>query len=420
MNKLFKNTFIYLVANILNASIPFLLLPILTIYLSPSEYGELAIFQSLVVGLSAVVGFSVHGAANRKYFDDVNINSLKEFNGSCMQILFFTFLCCLLVIFVFDNQISELLSVRIHWLYLALISTLCLFLIYLRLGQWQVRDMSMKYSIFFLTRSLMELALALLLVVYFSKGLEGRIHSIIVINIIFSVIALISLKSSNLISFFTIRKNHIKEALEYGVPLIPHAIGLFLISSFDRLLINKYLGNSASGLYMVAFQISCVFVVIFDATNKAYVPWLFGKLKLSENRTNTLIVKMSYVSIGVLGVLAFISFWISPFLLELFLPDDYKGASILVNWLILGQVIGGMYLIVVNYVFFAKKTMGLSIITLFSGGTHVLLSFIFIEVYGSVGVAIAFVISKSVQFFLTWWWAIKSYTMPWFSLNNKN
>jgi O-antigen/teichoic acid export membrane protein len=416
MNNFLKNVFIYLASNVLNASIPFILIPILTIYLTPSEYGELAIFQSLVVGFSALVGLSVHGAASRKYFDDVGMNTLKEFNGSCLQILLFTFVFFLLVLILFSNQISILLLVRVDWLYLALISTFCLFIVYLRLAQWQVRGMSMKYSLFSLARSILELALTATLIVYLTMGLEGRIQSIIIINIVFSIIALVSLNYSNLISFFIIRKDHIKEALEFGVTLIPHAIGLFLISSFDRLLINKYLGSSASGLYMVAFQISCVFVVLFDAINKAYSPWLFGKLKINNIDINILIVKLSYICIGVMLIGALVLFWLSPYLLELVLPADYKGASEFVNWLILGQVIGGMYIVVVNYIFYAKKTTGLSVITLLSGGLHVILSLMLIEIYGAVGVAIAFCISKSVQFLLTWWWAIKSHTMPWFTL----
>ncbi|MGJ3660750.1 oligosaccharide flippase family protein, partial [Shigella boydii] len=44
----YKNSSIYLISNIFNALIPFILLPILTRNLTPYEYGQIAMFQTLV------------------------------------------------------------------------------------------------------------------------------------------------------------------------------------------------------------------------------------------------------------------------------------------------------------------------------------------------------------------------------------
>jgi len=87
-NSLLSGTVIYLLSNILNATIPFALLPILTRYLSPAEYGEIAMFQTLLAGLAAVTGFSVAGACNRKYYDHaLNEQDMRAFIASSMQIL---------------------------------------------------------------------------------------------------------------------------------------------------------------------------------------------------------------------------------------------------------------------------------------------------------------------------------------------
>ena len=58
--KLKSNTFlagsaVYLFSNILNAAIPFALLPVLTRYLTPEEYGEVAMFQTLLGALMAFI-----------------------------------------------------------------------------------------------------------------------------------------------------------------------------------------------------------------------------------------------------------------------------------------------------------------------------------------------------------------------------
>nr|ELR5257562.1 hypothetical protein [Providencia rettgeri] len=69
-NNLFKQSFIYLSTNIINAAIPFILLPIFSSYLTTTAYGKIAIFQLLITGLGAIIGLNTIGAASRYYFDN--------------------------------------------------------------------------------------------------------------------------------------------------------------------------------------------------------------------------------------------------------------------------------------------------------------------------------------------------------------
>lgn len=68
-----KKSSVYLISNILNASIPFILLPILTRYLTTSEYGKIAIFQTIITGLVSVIAFNTLGATARVF-------SIKKMN----------------------------------------------------------------------------------------------------------------------------------------------------------------------------------------------------------------------------------------------------------------------------------------------------------------------------------------------------
>ncbi|MDL4030324.1 oligosaccharide flippase family protein, partial [Proteus mirabilis] len=68
--KLLRGASVYLTSNILNSAIPFLLLPILTRYLSTEEYGKIAMFQIFLAGISTLIGCNTISAISRKYFDD--------------------------------------------------------------------------------------------------------------------------------------------------------------------------------------------------------------------------------------------------------------------------------------------------------------------------------------------------------------
>ncbi|EOX1769616.1 lipopolysaccharide biosynthesis protein [Vibrio cholerae] len=409
-----KNSLVYLLSNIINASIPFLLLPILTRVLSPTEYGQIAMFQTLVAGLAAFIGLNAVGAANRKYYDDDNnLYELSQYNGTCLHILLGSTLVIIGIVAVFSEQLSEFLSIPISWIYSAVLFSALSFVINLRLGQWQVRGEALKFGALQIGNSLFNMFFSLLLVITLHHGAQGRVDAQLVVAVLFAVLALLILAKDKLICLFCWRTDHLKQALQFGVPLIPHIFGFFLLSAVDRFVINQKLGLDQAGIYMVAVQLSMVFNILFDAINKAYVPWLFDILKrdlLAEKRK---VVKYTYFYFFLLLLLASISFLIGPWSLLLIAGEKYRAAGEVIGWLCLGQIFGGMYLMVTNYIFYSKNTGKLSVITMFSGGLNVLMLFLMVPKYGVLGAAWAFALAKMVQFTVTWWLSNSVLAMPW-------
>src|SRR5665647_3786682 len=87
-NSLLSGSAVYLFSNILAAAIPFALLPVLTRYLTTAEYGQVAIFQTLLAGLGAFVGLNAQGAASVKYYySHLSKHELKYYIGNCFLVL---------------------------------------------------------------------------------------------------------------------------------------------------------------------------------------------------------------------------------------------------------------------------------------------------------------------------------------------
>src|SRR5689334_475826 len=108
---LWSGSAVYLVSNICNAAIPFLLLPILTRALSTTGYGQVAMFQTLLGALAAVVGLNVVGAANRKAFDThLPHDALARFLGACVHITWISTLAVLLLVFLVREQLAAWLG----------------------------------------------------------------------------------------------------------------------------------------------------------------------------------------------------------------------------------------------------------------------------------------------------------------------
>tara|TARA_R110002020_G_scaffold232883_3_gene444515 strand:+ start:2546 stop:3820 length:1275 start_codon:yes stop_codon:yes gene_type:complete len=418
-----KNSFVsgagvYLFSNILNGVIPFILLPILTRYLAPSEYGEVAMFQTLLGALGAFVGTVFIGAANRKYYDsDINKEELAEFIGSCIQLILIFASIAFTVLFVFQEQLAIWLGLKPIYVLLAVVTSLSAAIIGLRLGQWQVQKQAVKYGVLQISQSLLNMLLSLLFVVVLLKGADGRINSQILVGFTFLIVSLYLLNKDKLLKVFVWRKDYIKEALKFGIPLMPHIAGGFLLSTVDRFVINKEIGLAEAGIYMVAVQLTAAVAIVFDAINKAYVPWLFEKLKENKVEDKIKIVKMTYIWFSMIAVGVALAFLIGPTLVILIAGEEYAQAGEVVGWLAMGQGFQGMYLMVTNYIFYSKRTGLLSVASISSGVLNLILLILLVQIFGLEGASIAFAISMGIRFLLTWWIAQKRHPMPWLIFN---
>jgi O-antigen/teichoic acid export membrane protein len=405
---------IYLLSNIFAAAIPFILLPILTRYLSPVEYGEVGIFLTLIAGLGAFTGLSVHGAANRKFYDDgLEKHNMKDFIGACLQILLASSLLVFAIAWLFQAQLSEWLGLQPHWILWAVIASATGFIFQLRMGQWQVRKQARLYGITQVSQALINTLLSILLVVVFLQGADGRMSAYIISMVAFAILAVFLLYRDNLLGFAW-HPSYIKEALAFGVPLMPHVAGIFLLSAVDRLVIDYQLGLAEVGIYMVAVQLASVMGIIFDAINKAYVPWLFERLKRDQPDEKKQIVRLTYAYFLVSLLAAGLVFVVGPITVTVVAGERYAEAGSVIGWLALGQAFSGMYLMVTNYIFYSKKTGLLSLVTIGSGLLNVVLLVVLIKILGLTGAAIAFALSTALRFLFTWLVANRRHPMPWF------
>lgn len=373
-------------------------------------------FQTLLGALGAFVGMTFVGAAGRKYYDDdLPKSELAEFVGSCIQLAIVSSVIVFVVLFVFKAEFSNWLSLKTDYILFAVVVAACSVVVALRLNLWQVQKKAIQYGALQMSQSLFNMLLSLLLVVVLLTGAKGRIDAQIAASLVFALIAFYLLKKDGLLKVLIWRKDYLAEILRFGVPLMPHLAGGFLLNSVDRFVINDELGLAEAGIYMVAVQLTAAAGIVFGAINNAYVPWLFEKLKANVYQEKQKIVKLTYLWFLciILGVL--LAFFIGPWLVMLVAGEKYAQAGEVIGWLALGQGFQGMYLMVTNYIFFSKKTGLLSVASISSGFINLLLLIVFIRILGLQGAAIAFALSMGIRFVLTWFIAHKRHPMPWIS-----
>jgi O-antigen/teichoic acid export membrane protein len=413
-NMLLSGAAVYLVSNVVNAAIPFALLPLLTRVLGPAGYGEVAMFQTLLCALEAFVGLSVAGAAGRRFYDGPEAQrELAAFIGSCLQLVLCAGALVLGAIALLREPLAAALGLRPQWMSWAVFVCACTAVIGIRLGQWQVRHKAQRFGALQIGQGALNMALSLLLVVGLGLGASGRIEAQVWTAGLFALLALVLLQRDGLLEPWVWRPDYLKQALAFGLPLVPHFAGLFLLNAVDRVVIHAELGLAEAGVYMVAVQMANGMSLVFDALNKAYGPWLFERLQRNEAAEKRRIVRFTYAWFVLVLLGAALALPVGPALVGWVAGPKFAHAGELIGWLALGQAFSGMYFMVTNYIFYSRRTGALALVTVISGLVNVALLLVLVQSLGLRGAAMAFGLSMGLRFGLTWWVAQRRCPMPW-------
>ena len=409
-----NNSLIYVVSSIISSIIPFLLLPVLTRYLSPEEYGQIAMFVVFTSALSSIVGLSSHAAANRRYFD-VNLekHDLNRFYFNCLFVNLTTAIVTLILVFLLGNKLQTLLGISFLWLLLGVIYVLFNSFLIFRLCLWQVRGNAIIYGVTQLSNSLILVIVTLVLVVVFSYGADGRVYALVAVSVCIGLLSLVTMyRESMILTKFS--KIDLLYIVNYGLPLVPHVFGGFLLVSIDRLIIKDELGLHSAGVYMTAYTISGALNMVFLSINKAYSPWLFSKLAIGCVTTKKMIVKYTYIYLFFLLIFMTLGAFFSPYVYQITMGREFQEGAQVLPYLIIGQVFFGAYLMITNYIYYVKKTKVLAFVTFLCGALNISMMLYLIPHNGLLGVAVSFMLASVVRFVLTWLISARLYSMPWF------
>lgn len=411
MSRLATHSLVYLASNVLTAALPFALLPILTRYLSPAEYGQVATFQALLNVATLLIGMNLSGAASVQKFkiDDV---ALRRYLGTCLLINLSAALIGAVGLAFAGPAMAHMLDLPRAWLYVALAGGLAGGVYAYRLILWQVEGQPIAYGAFNLTLSVVNVTVSLLLVVGANEGGNGRVAGIGLATVIMGLFAADLLRRSRAVSLQWDAAAG-RNALLFSLPLVPHALAGMAMSQADRFLIGQQLGLSEAGVYAVSMQLAAPLIMVADGFNRAYVPWLYRRL--SAGQTD------AAITLSALGaILVFVATFIVIGLTRLFLPvllgEKFALAGDLLIWLAPGVAASAAYYMFVNFIFYAEKTATIPLVTVTAATAYVTVGLAAVQSYGSHGLATVYSSTNALQTLAIFMLCNRLYPLPWFKL----
>jgi len=389
-----KNILIYGSTNLIKSLVPFLMLPILTMYLTLEEFGKLSLIETTILFLTPFILLNINAAINVEYFKLEKVE-LKNYITNALMLSFFAFCFFTFIFFIFEDFLVKMFGMdRDIVMFLTLFAFLRVFSS-VTLGLFQVRAQASKFALFTIFQTSIDLTLSYLFVVLMGAGYFGRLEGIYTAFFIASLLGAYLLVKMGYIG--KINFAYTKEILKFGIPLIPHAVGGTIIAMSDRFFISYFHGNAEVGLYTVAYQISALMLLVSLSVNQAWSPFFFKMLKKEQIRKALEYTLYLFIFFTLSGIGIFL---FKDFLFYIFVDQEFYAAKEFFLYLLLGFLFQSFYFLVTNLLFYEKKTLLLAKITLSGAVLNMVLNYFFIHLYGTIGVAYATTITWFVFFIL--------------------
>ncbi|MCJ8327988.1 MAG: oligosaccharide flippase family protein [Campylobacterales bacterium] len=394
IKKLTSNIVIYGGTNALKSLVPFLMLPILTSYITPSQYGTLSLIETSILFLLPFIMLNINGAISVEYFKSSCQDNFKQYVNNAIFLSFISFIFFFCITFFFGKIIADLINLNIIWIELLSIFVFLRVLSTIILIIFQSSLKSKYYAIFSISQTLIDFSLSYYLVVINKLEILGRLSGIYITFFIFSIITIYFLYKMGYFKHkFTLK--YTKEILAFGIPLIPHSIAGVILAMSDRYFISYYIGNSEVGLYTVSYQVSALMLLISMSVNQAWSPIFFKMLKNEDYSKIKLIITFLFVFFIIMSLF---TYFISDFIYLYFIDEQFFDSKHYFLFLLIGFSFQSFYFLFTNYLFFYKRTFSLSIITAIGALINIILNYYLINSFGTIGVAYATAITWIIYF----------------------
>ncbi len=417
---LLKSMSIYTVSNLSRQAIGFILLPVITNYLSAGENGDLTTITSIVTLLGSFMILSAPGAINLEYFrQDQGQENFPTYVSSALVNPLILFLILTLLSFLFGPTLANWLEIAAHWIYVIPLLALTTLLPQVLSIIYQARSQPLQYAAYNLSMTTLDLLFSILLIIGLSMNWEGRIIGNFGTKILFGFIALFLLYRSRLLRF-KFNWAYTKDALFFGLPLILHILSANVMDLSDQLFIREMIGREELGVYSIGYKVGMIILILQAAVVMAWQPFLFKKLKEITQQKKKEIVQLSYLIMIGLVIAAGVLKLISPLIFKYFvLSPEYQVGIKYVGIIALAYVFLGWYKMFSSYIIYTKNNKYLSYIAIFNIIFNLLLNYFLIKNYGTMGAAYATAISYFSFFVITAIVSHRVYPMPWLTAFGK-
>ena len=388
IKELLKDTSIYGVTSIASQLIGFFLLPLYTSYLSPKDYGILAMV-SIISSLFTSIGNLGLKSATMRFISRAKTKSEEWSYYVTIYFTSLTFSCFLFALCAFFSSQLSLLFMDDTGLYslvlVALTSAWVSTLSMIPSSFLRIKRKVVTASIGGILNLVVTIVSTILMVVACKMGVIGAVLGPLVGGIFQKLYFLYHVPLKN-ITLFDYSK--LQESLKYSLPYVPHYLLGVGLAMFGQFIVKEILSIEQAGLYNIAWRFCLPLVFIVEAFNKSWGPYQF---EIYENDPNAKQTYRTFFSLYVAGtcILFFGISFFGEYVLRFVVQENFHEAAAIIPYLALIPLAKGIYLMLSTATYYASSPKYLPLISFAGVVALVILAYWLTPILGANGAALA-------------------------------
>jgi len=392
--KVVRQVYIYFGSYFINAAVSFLLLSLLTRYLTPHDYGIINLYSSFLIFLMPFLTGGVLTPLSVEYFKKDN-DSYREYFTNAQVIPFIGLSILTLLCIIAGNVLAAFLRVPLFWIYLLPVTAWFIFINETSMTIARNKNQPWLYAGFSVGKNLAEMALTVGLVIGLSWGWQGRVSSAVLAPFLFLFVSFYFFYRWKFLSA-TINWKIVKAIFLLSIPFVFERLSIFVLGFSDKYFIDKFdlKGTAEVGLYGLASQIASIVFLVIMSLNSAYHPYLFKKL--SEGHVAGF-HRSTWLYIAACGIVVAGLFIALPFLFRFFIGEKFQDALPYAYILTGGYFMWGIYNAFYGYLIYISKNRQILYAAIAGMCISLALNTFLVPVYGAKGAAVTSVITYSAM-----------------------
>jgi O-antigen/teichoic acid export membrane protein len=386
MRFLLRHSSIYGLGNLLSRAVAFLMLPLYTRYLTPTDYGILELIDVTSGMIGIVIGLGLESAVSRFYYESSDEGDRRRVLSTAYWLAGGLALTGALLAAAFSTPLAKLVlsDASSSRLFLVSFGSLAISVI-MDLNQLYLR--LMYKSVLFNAVSILSLILAVTLnvvfIVVFHWGVLGILMSSLITRVVIATPLTTWVLSRSGLRF---DMGLARQMFRFGAPLIPSTLGTTLVNYSDRYFLKQYATIADAGIWGLANKLgTAIHMLITSPFIMTFMPRRFEIAKRADAReTFGRVSEYFYLILVSCGLI--VSLLADEILRVMTTPPFYRAAAF-VPWVVLTMIFYGMRYHFEFGILYTKKTHHYAVINVITALLHITLNLILVRSYGLWGAA---------------------------------
>jgi len=390
LGRFVKDGAVYGLSTVLARSIGLILLPILTRYLSPADYGTIELLAVAFALLNLVLPLEVTQGMVRLQVDEKDLRRKADYASTAFWFTAGVFGGFAVLAWIANGYLSR-------WLFgtsgyelvfqLAVLAMAVNASLYVVQNNLRFNLQSRAFALSNVLLALVTAAGSAALIVGLSTGLIGYFIASLGGNIVALALGMAMVSGPRT---FGLRfdPQRLREMLLFSAPLVLSGAAVYLTTYADRWLVRYWLGLESLGLYGAAFRIASVTGLVVFSLQMAITPIVYQNHRDPQTPLllRTLLTCLLAAILPAVGLLAAFS----KELVVLIAGSNFEAAAPAAGWLSLGVVLMSLYVFAPG-MGLAKRTKRIALVNGAVSGCNVTLGLALVPTLGIMGAALAYV-----------------------------